>query len=162
MGVPLDLNQSPFNVGLPIQLNNFSVKQVLQLAQIYRVQQTESEIERLMSLVGGHPALINLALYHLSHQEITLNRLLKTAGDAKGIYAHHLQRHWVALQKQPELLQALAEVLNADESIILDPIQAYKLCSLGLIEMEEGKVILRCQLYRRYFSEQSSGIKDKT
>ena len=33
--VPLQLNQSPFNVGLPIQLNPFSRKEVQQLAQCY-------------------------------------------------------------------------------------------------------------------------------
>lgn len=91
--VPFDFNQSPFNVGLPIQLDDFNIEQVRQLAQRYGFQPKAKEIERLMSLVAGHPALVNLALYHLSREDITCEQLLKTAADPTGIYAHHLQRH---------------------------------------------------------------------
>ena len=151
--VPLDLDRSPFNVGLPIQLDSFDTEGVQKLAQRYELKLVDRELEQLMSLVNGHPALINLALYYLSRQEITLARLIKTAGDRTGIYTHHLQRHWVALQKQPELLQALAGVFNAYEPVTLDPIQAHKLCSMGLIEVIEGKAIARCELYRQYFAK---------
>ncbi|MHC5720939.1 MAG: AAA-like domain-containing protein, partial [Nostoc sp.] len=56
--VPLQLNQSPFNVGLPIQLDNFSFEQVQQLAQCYGIDWNDGEEARqLIDLVGGHPAL---------------------------------------------------------------------------------------------------------
>lgn len=153
--VPLDLDRSPFNVGLPIQLNSFDAKGVKELAQRYELELIDRELEQLMSLVNGHPALINLALYALNRQETTLEKLLKTAGDRTGIYTHHLQRHWVALQKHPELLQALAGIFNADKPIVLDPIQAHKLCSMGLIEIVEGKAIASCQLYQQYFANKT-------
>jgi transcriptional regulator with XRE-family HTH domain len=58
--VPLELNQSPFNVGLPIQLNTFSQEEVQQLAQRYGLDWADSlEVEQLMEMVGGHPALVH-------------------------------------------------------------------------------------------------------
>lgn len=153
--VPLDLNQSPFNVGLPIQLNNFSKEEVQQLAQCYGLDWLdEKDARQLMNMVGGHPALVHIALYHLSSKEVALAQLLETAPTATGIYYHHLQRHWVTLKEQPKLASALHAVISATEPIRLDPILAYKLSSLGLIQRSGDKVIPGCELYRRYFKNQ--------
>jgi transcriptional regulator with XRE-family HTH domain len=151
--VPLQLNQSPFNVGLPIQLNAFSKEEVQQLAQCYGLDWSDGEEARqLMNMVGGHPALVNLALYHLSRGEITLSQLLETSPTANEIYSHHLQRHWATLSKQPELTQALDTVLNATEPVPLDPILGYKLSSMGVIKQSGDRAIADCELYRRYFT----------
>ncbi len=150
--VPLQLNQSPFNVGLPIQLEDFNLQEVQQLAQRYGLNwKDDVQARQLMSMVGGHPALVSLALYHLSRQEITMSQLLETAPTAMGIYAHHLQRHWATLEKQPELEQALDLVFNVTEPVSLDPLVAYKLSSMGVIKQLGDKAIAGCELYRRYF-----------
>ena len=152
--VPLQLNQSPFNVGLPIQLDDFNLEEIEQLAQRYGLEwQGGTQASKLMSLVGGHPALVNLALYHLNRQEITLSQLLDTASTATGIYAHHLQRHRAALEKQPELLQALNRVLSVGDPVLLAGIHSYKLASMGLIEQLGDKAIAACELYRQYFTK---------
>lgn len=152
--VPLELNQSPFNVGLPIQLDSFSQEEVEQLAQRYGLNWTDGEGARqLMAMVGGHPALVHLALYHLGRKEITLSQLLETAPTASGIYSHHLQRHWATLQKQPELAQAFDSVLNANEAVPLDPILTHKLSSMGLIKLSGAQAIASCELYRRFFTK---------
>lgn len=149
--VPLQLNQSPFNVGLPIELTYFSLDEVQQLAQCYGLDWSDGEEARqLMDMVGGHPALIHTAIYHLSRREMTLAQLLETASTATGIYNHHLHRHSVALEQQPELASALHAVMNATEPVELEPILAYKLNSLGLIKQLGNKAILGCGLYRRY------------
>lgn len=150
--VPLQLNQSPFNVGLPVQLTHFSLDEVQQLAQRYGLDWADgSEARQLMDMVWGHPALVHIAIYHLSRGEITLSQLLETAPTATGIYSHHLQRHWATLEKQPELAQALNTVLNAAEPVPLDPILAYKLSSVGLIKPSGNKALAGCELYRLRF-----------
>jgi AAA-like domain len=149
--IPLQLNQSPFNVGLPIQLDPFSLAEVQQLAQCYGLDWDGVEAGKLMDLVGGHPALVNIALYHLSYGDTTLAELLKTAPTATGIYNHHLQRHWVTLEKQPELAQALDLVMSATSPIRLAPTLAYKLSSLGLIDRSGDNAIPGCQLYQQAF-----------
>ncbi|AOY83054.1 AAA-like domain-containing protein [Moorena producens JHB] len=150
--VPLELNQSPFNVGLPVQLKNFSQDEVQQLAQSYGLDWVgPEEAKQLMVMLGGHPALVNLTLYHLSRKDITLSQLLESAPTATGIYAHHLQRHWATLAKQPELAQALDTVLKATEPVPLDPILTHKLSSMGLIKLSGAQAIASCELYRQYF-----------
>ncbi len=150
--VPLQLNQSPFNVGFPIQLNNFSQEEVKKLAQCYGLDWTGgTEVEQLMSMVEGHPALVHLALYHLSQGDITLSQLLKTAHTSSGIYAHHLQRHCATLAEQPELVKALDSVFNGNEPVALNPILTYKLSSMGIIKQSNGKAIAGCELYKLYW-----------
>jgi hypothetical protein len=150
--IPLQLNQSPFNVGLPIQLNTFSQVEVQQLAQCYEIDWDDRvEMRQLMDLVGGHPALVNIAFYHLSRGDITLDQLLKTAPTTTGVYHHHLQRHWVNLESQPELLLALHSVINDNEPVSLELIIAYKLSSMGLVKQSSDKVIPTCELYRQFF-----------
>ncbi|KST66952.1 AAA-like domain-containing protein [Mastigocoleus testarum] len=150
--VPLDLNQSPFNVGLPIQLDSFSEEKVQQLAQRYGLKWEDGEeIRQLMAMIGGHPALVHLALYHLSLGSISLSELLENIPNSSGIYHNHLQRHWAALKKQPELAQALDIILNTNEPVPLDPILSHKLSSMGLIKKSGSKVVAGCELYRQYF-----------
>jgi AAA-like domain/Effector-associated domain 4 len=150
--VPLDLNQSPFNVGLPIQLNSFRKEEVQQLAQRYGLDwEAGEEARQLMDMVGGHPALVHIALYHLSRGEVTLAQLLEKAPTASGIYNHHLLRHWATLEKKPELLIALNSVMNATEPLLLEPIISHKLSSMGLIKQLGHKAISDCELYRQFF-----------
>lgn len=150
--VPLQLKQSPFNVGLPIQLDDFSLEQVQQLAQCYGINwKDEKEARQLMDLVGGHPALVNIVLYYLSRREVTLAQLLETATTLNGIYNHHLQRHWANLEEQPELLLALNSVMSATEPVELEPTIVHKLSSMGLIKQLGNKTIPSCKLYQQYF-----------
>ena len=150
--VPLQLKQSPFNVGLPIQLNGFSLIQVQQLAKRYGLAwDRDDRAQQLMAMIGGHPALVHQALYHLSRGAIALPDLLKTAATNTGIYGHHLQRHWATLQGQPRLATALKTVLEATEPVELEPILAHKLSSMGLIKQSGDKAVPGCELYRRYF-----------
>ncbi|MBD2562722.1 MULTISPECIES: AAA-like domain-containing protein [Nostoc] len=154
--VPLQLQQSPFNIGLPIQLPDFNLEQVQQLAQRYDLKWSDGEeAKQLMALVGGHPGLIHIAIYYLSCKKITLAQLLETAPTSTGIYAHHLQRHLTMLQEQPKLAIALYNVMNASEPVPLEPIIAYKLNSMGLIKLDNNKAIPSSQLYRQYFQPAS-------
>ncbi|WP_036483209.1 AAA-like domain-containing protein [Myxosarcina sp. GI1] len=152
--VPLQLNQSPFNVGLPVQLEDFKLDEVRQLARRYGLDWTDGKKARqLMSIIEGHPALVNLALYHLSRNEITLSQILATDPAAIEIYIHHLQRHWVTLEQQPTLAQALDLVLNANQPVSLAPSLIHKLSSMGVIKQLGNQAIAGCELYRRYFVE---------
>lgn len=153
--VPLQLEQSPFNIGLPIELQYFSQEQVKQLAKKYQLNsQDNEEIKQLMELVDGHPALIHLALYYLSQEQISFKELLANATTQTGIYAHHLQRHWLTLEKQPELAKAFQMVCQANEAVFLEPIIAHKLNSIGLIYLVGNKATVSCKLYQTYFQNQ--------
>ena len=153
--VPLQLNQSPFNVGLPIQLSPFTEEEVKELAGRYKINcQNSTASQRLIEMIDGHPALTHIFLYHLSRKDITLTQVLEADTEAIKIFQNHLQRHWVTLKKQPELGIALNKVYGSPTPIEIDRILVYKLKSLGLIKQTEEGVIPSCELYRKYFTNQ--------
>ncbi|MBX9256473.1 AAA-like domain-containing protein [Desmonostoc muscorum CCALA 125] len=157
--VPLKLNQSPFNVGITITLPPFTLKQVQDLALRYGLESVaDSEglrrLEPLQAMVGGHPYLVSLALYHLSGQEMTLEMLLETASTPAGIYTQHLRELLSLLQKEPELMSAMQQIIASDDKVELDAIAAYKLESMGLVQLNGNQACVMCELYRLYFSQQ--------
>ncbi|WP_138502487.1 AAA-like domain-containing protein [Nostoc sp. PA-18-2419] len=155
----LDINLSPFNIGLSIRLNEFTQPQVEDLARRYGLSScTSKDITQLMSLVGGHPALIQISLYHLCSREITLQELIEDTIANGSIYRYHLWRHWLKLQENPRLAKTYAKVLAAKQDISVEPIEAYKLESLGLIRFEGNRILPRFELYRAYFQKQLSTI----
>lgn len=150
--IPLKLTESPFNVGLPLQLPYFTEKQIVDLAKCHGLDWIHSpDVTRLMGMVGGHPYLVRLAFYHLSQNSITLDQLLQEAPTMAGIYQDYLRSFWVTLQEYPELALALKQVVKSEIGVELDPIVASKLVSMGLIHIDNNRCRLSCDLYRLYF-----------
>ena len=155
--VPLHIEQSPFNVGLPLKLPRFNLTQVQELAQRHNLNWSgDSQAKNLVAMVGGHPYLIRLALYHLRTQNLMLKQLLQEAPTISGIYNNHLQNYLLTLQKESELAKALYQVVTTTEAVRLPPTIAYKLDSMGLVLLKGNEVLPSCDLYRLYFSEQLS------
>ncbi|HAX78260.1 MAG TPA: hypothetical protein DCY88_21175 [Cyanobacteria bacterium UBA11372] len=152
--IQLKLTQSPFNVGLSLRLPQFTSFQVQDLADRYGLDWTEDETEQLMAMVGGHPYLVSLALYHLRREELTLEELLQTAPTQAGIYSHHLRGHWAILRDDAELADALQQAIAVDGRVELDAIAAYKLESMGLVQLEGNLARVSCELYRLYFRQE--------
>jgi hypothetical protein len=103
--------------------------------------------------VGGHPYLIRLALYWLHHHPQGLAQLLEQAPTQSGIYSHHLRRYWATLHEYPELLKAYYHVVHSDSAVVLPAIAAYRLESMGLVQLVGNQTQVSCQLYRRYFQQ---------
>ena len=148
-----DINQSPFNVGFGVELDEFSASQVLELARRQGVSWNSNEVERLMNAIGGHPCLVQLAIHAIATSKIILSELLNKAATEEGLYSTHLRRHLINLEQQPELIAALLEVLNSPVPVQLDSAARFKLQSMGLVNFKGNKVTIRCQLYRQYFQE---------
>ena len=148
-------NSSPFNVGYRIELSEFTPGQILDLSKRHGLSWSVEEVEQLMSIVGGHPYLVRLALYHVAKKDFTLSEILTEAPTDKGIYQEHLRRHLWSLQEHPELLAGFQKVVNSDRPVRLDPRIDFKLHGMGLINREGSFVTLRYpHLYRAYFSKQ--------
>lgn len=148
----LRLTQSPFNVGLPIRLPPFTWQQVQDLAQRYGVKWNNgTNAQKLTEMTGGHPYLVNLALYNLIVRKMEFEEFLETAPTQAGIYSDHLRRHLVILQQDPKLVSALKTVMSGQPDVKLDAISAYKLESMGLIKLEGNQAKPGCELYHLYF-----------
>lgn len=153
--IPLKLNQSPFNVGLAINLPPLNLEQVQDLAQRYGLNwQNSHQAKQLMFMVGGHPYLVSIALHHLSLNNTTLEELLSTAPTLGGIYSNHLRAYLAILQSEPLLSSALHQVVATEDGVQLDAITAYKLESLGLVKLEGNWAKPSCKLYSLYFQKQ--------
>lgn len=156
--IPLDLNHSPFNVGLPIKLPEFNLPQMQDLALRYGLTWAAGEtgttsLEALQDMIGGHPYLVRLALHCMAQEQVTLEQLLQAAPTPAGIYSEHLRSHLADLQAHPALAIALKQVLQQEETH-LEAVTAYKLESLGLIQLQGDRVSFSRKLYQIYFAAQ--------
>ncbi|WP_375501357.1 AAA-like domain-containing protein [uncultured Nostoc sp.] len=147
----LDINQSPFNVGLPIKLEEFTEEQVKSLAIRHGLD--SNNIRSIMSLVGGHPYLVRLALYYLVCQDVTIEKLLQEASTDVGIFTEHLRRHLETFQENPELGRVFKEIVSNSQGIKVERKnrQIYQLDSMGVIKFSKNCVVARCRLYHEYF-----------
>ncbi|AFY48829.1 hypothetical protein Nos7524_3022 [Nostoc sp. PCC 7524] len=154
---PLDINHSPFNIGEAIELTEFTPTQVKDLAQRHQLDGDDDLVQQLMAMVGGHPYLVRLALYHLAQSSPgkwgSLQQLLQDAPSDAGIYSQHLRRHLGILRENEKLAAAFKQVISTIDAAPLDSILGYQLYSMGLIKWQSNQVIPRCKLYRQYFQE---------
>ena len=156
--VPLQLHQSPFNVGLSLKLPSFSLEQVQELALRHGLTWAEDtagtdRLLTLLQMVSCRPGLVRLALYALARYDLSLAQLIDEAPTQSGIYSDHLRELLAAIYPHPELQAAFRKVIGASEPVILEPITAYRLESLGLISLDKNRASPSCELYRQYFRE---------
>lgn len=150
--VVMDTNSSPFNVGLAVELPEFNQEQVLDLVVRHGLSWGTEETIQLMNMVGGHPYLVRLALYHIAQGDLSLSQLIAKAPTDAGIYGEHLRRHLWNLQQNPELATAFQQVVGTEEPVCLPSMAAFKLNGMGLVTLQGNEVVLRYpSLYRPYF-----------
>ena len=141
------------DMGRSISLPSFNDEQVQVLIQQYGLQGITSQvIQSLIELTGGHPYLVQLALYHLWSQEITLPQLLHF-NPVPEIYQAHLQNYLAKLQAEPELSATFRQILENDWSNWPNSKLIQKLQDMGLIMQDNGKPEPSCQLYQTYFKQ---------
>ncbi len=159
--LPLNINQSPFNVGLPIELPEFTPTQILNLARIHGLDWNLNLVQELTNTIGGHPFLVRVALYYLVQQQQTLGQLFSSALTETSPFSNHLRRHLWQLQQQPQLAEGLRMALETSSPVRLGFIEMFKLHSMGLVNLQGNEITLRCQLYRQYFSDRLKELRSQ-
>ena len=156
--IPMSINQSPFNVGLPIDLPEFKVEQIMHLAQSHGLDWTSSQAQHFMKMVGGHPYLVRVGLYYIARRDVTLEEVLEAAPTEAGLYGDHLRRHLWNLEHYPELMKAVKKLVESNGSVRLDSsVQTFKLHSMGLVQFQGNNVKFRYSLYEQYFRDRLRG-----
>jgi serine/threonine protein kinase len=148
-----DLNQSPFNVGTRLALEDFSFEQVAELNRRYGSPLgDQAEVARYYRLVGGHPYLVRRGIYEMAAREIKLAALEAQADRDDGPFSDHLRRLAVSLAQDRALSEVVRRVLKGSSSVGTDSF--YRLRSAGLMAGDsERDVRLRCQLYATYLEK---------
>ena len=151
--IPLNINQSPFNIGLPVDLPDLNFAQVQDLVQRHGLNWTEEQLKQLMTLLSGHPYLLRVALYEIARGRMTLEKLKQIAPTEEGPYCDHLRRHLRNLQDDAQLLAAVKEIVTTNTLFNVGSVEAFKLRSMGLVKFQGNKVLPLCELYRQYFRD---------
>jgi hypothetical protein len=146
-------HESPFNVGVVLPLADFQLEEVGRLNALHPRPLGDGAIQRLYSLIGGHPYLTRKALYVLASGSPSgsVDELFDNAGDDTGPFGDHLRYYLLRLQRRPELIAAFRHVIEnhggGDELLI------HRLEAAGLVRRDRNHVVPRCELYARYFRE---------
>lgn len=151
--INLEINKSPFNIGLAIDLPAFTRLQLEDLAQRHWLQLTAFQFEQLMALTGGFPYLVRLAFYHSVQHQIPMDTLLQNATTNTGIFSEYLHNQLHSILQNPDLVDGFQQVIRSTVPITLEQEVAFKLKSLGLIYLENQTTTVSCGLYREYFSD---------
>ena len=147
-----DINQSPFNVGFPVELGELSPDQVSHLVELHGLSLKDTEVDQLLALVGGHPYLVRKALYELANG-LSFARFIKEAPTEAGVFGDHLRGILRAIEDHPDLKEALQMVVNSVEPVKLRSEHAFKLESLGVLVPEGNLERPRCRLYTTYLAD---------
>jgi hypothetical protein len=150
-----NLNQSPFNVGEVIELQDFTSEQLADLNSRHGSPLSSEEEKKLMDLLGGHPYLSRRALYMIANQRISAADLFKQAIDERGPFGDHLRYHLFRLYGNEPLVHGLRQVIN--QNVCPDERIFFRLRGAGLIRKEKQAVLPRSKLYAKYFQEHLNG-----
>jgi hypothetical protein len=145
-----NLNQSPFNVGLPIELKDFSDYEIEQMNAQHNRMVEPNQLASLIKLLGGHPYLLRMAFYTMATQRINVLELCRIAYNDDGPFAEHLSRYLRQLEDQEELRTAMQDILGKNKC--KNNAIFYKLRASGLVLGHSPDAVKpRCGLYAQYF-----------
>jgi AAA-like domain len=165
--VNIDISQSPFNVGIGIELEELNENQVKDLFQQYDLDTPveDEEIVKLIDLVGGHPYLLVVALKHI-RQGTKIEKIIRESTSQAGIYSEYLQDRLSFLELleckykedkiSPLPLDSLKKIYFSDDNLLQyqHSETISQLNRLGFIKWEKEKEcspIPQCKLYQKYF-----------
>jgi hypothetical protein len=146
-----NLSQSPFNVGLQLDLGDFTLAELRRLADMYAIQLETQQLKELHDLLGGIPYLSRRALYDLA-QGSSFDALVASAARADGPFSGHLQRILMTLAANSDLKHALREHLLRRRPLRIE--EFYRLRHDGILTGETPfDARPRCQLYDTYLKQ---------
>ncbi|HKN20260.1 MAG TPA: AAA-like domain-containing protein [Terracidiphilus sp.] len=145
-------NQSPFNVGTKIELQDFTIGQVEELNQLYHSPLRNSdELNRFFELFNGQPFLTRRGFCELTDHKTSLDNLVKSADSDDGPCGDHLRRILLMVSKENDLKAALHGLLHGQP--IPDAMTFYRLRSAGIVAGPSAeKAQFRCAIYRKFLA----------
>jgi hypothetical protein len=144
-----DLNQSPFNVGLRLHLRDFDEAQMRDLIRRHGTSLGHDDFRQFVELLSGHPYLTRKALYTLVNSGSTWEDLYRVAPTDQGPFSDHLRHYYWVLRQEPDLRQALKQVIR--QGSCADDMALFRLLGAGLVKESGEAYSCRCDLYRMYF-----------
>jgi class 3 adenylate cyclase len=147
-----DINQSPFNVGTRLVLDDFMRDEVAELNRRYGSPlRTPEELDRFHALIGGQPYLTQRGFTELVSRQLTVTRFEEQADRDDGLFGDHLRRILVTLSQDPDMTEVVRGFLRGEP--IPTPEYFYRLRSGGLLSGgSAADACMRCRLYHTYLT----------
>ena len=143
-----DLNQSPFNVGVRLNLRDFTLQEIEELQTRFAVLQDGNLAANVHEITRGHPHLSQVAFRFLAEGR-TVEELASAATKEDGPFGQHLKHMLVAITQGEETLAEVKRMLRGEP--FEHPTTRYRLQSAGLIVLSnEGKPEFRVPVYETY------------
>jgi DNA-binding SARP family transcriptional activator len=147
-----DPNQSPFNVGTQVTLEDFNFEQVDELNTRHGTPlRSRAEVARFHTLLGGHPFLTRLGLAALVGRGFSLMEMEAIADHEDSPFAPHLRQIVTDLDHHEPMRTVVREVLKGGHCG--SELQFHRLRSAGILSGDTGRPRLRCVLYRKYLEK---------
>lgn len=146
-----DLNQSPFNVGTRILVEDFDSTQCAKLRETYGFPPGEpEECEQVNRLLGGHPYLLARGLQEMRNRKMNVGEFTEYAQRSDGPYHDHLSQILRLLSADSGLCDDMRAVFAgapcSEEGF-------FRLRSSGLLTgSTPDTAALRCGLYEQYLA----------
>lgn len=144
-------NQSPFNVGVKLNLEDFNQAQVRDLNDRQGHPIKDNDFESFYKLLHGHPYLTRVAFYFLIKEHWTVQNLIQDSVNDQGPFGNHLINQFEILWGNQLLQQAFKQVIrlhrcNDDNSL-------HNLIRAGFVIRQGDEYYCRCELYERFFQD---------
>jgi len=145
-----DLNQSPFNVGTRMILEDFTRAEIAELSARHGCPvRGGAEMERLHALLGGQPYLVRCALNEMASHQRGFDWIERLAAEEESVFGEHLRRLLYSVSRDPAVTECLRKFLAARAAPAKDLF--YRLRSAGVIVgSEPAQARFRCALYEAY------------
>lgn len=142
------------NIGIPVELQEFTSEDIIKLSQIYGLNWSHQEAINLMNLIGGHPNLVLLAFHKMTQDHLSFVELEQQAARVNGPFGNYLLKFLDILQKDDHLRNCFKQIIQGQKCG--DEFKIWQLDCVGLIQLDGEGVRVRCELYRKYFSQNLS------
>ncbi|WP_165864443.1 AAA-like domain-containing protein [Capsulimonas corticalis] len=144
-----DAYQSPFNVGVKVELADFTRDQIAALNErLGRPLLNDSAIDQFQFLAGGHPHLVCRGLSWMAYEHKSVSEFAASASLDNGPFGSHLRRLRIVAQN-PELMSAIQDLLQG--GCCTDNDAWLHLRSAGVVVGDDcSNVRIRCEIYTQY------------
>lgn len=147
-----DLDQSPFNVGVRLEVDDLAGEQIAELNQRFGSPlRNQEELGRFQARLGGHPYLVQRGLHELRSGGWQLADLENSSVP----FGDHLRGMVSSLRRDPGLCAAVRALLQGERGLTEESF--FRLRSAGIIRGGAPDLVrIRCGLYEDYLRQHLS------
>lgn len=146
-----DSLRSPFNIGEVVLLSEFTNSQIFKLSIDRGLDLNPNDIAKLRDFSGGHPYLIQKALFEIGERKCSVEDFIEIAHDDNGPFGEHLRRLFYKLNQEKSRISTLIDILHKKRSDNDSDIMYLQ--AVGLVKYDKPDYKITSSLYKEFFTK---------